>query len=190
MLQYIAGRGGGPLVRLWQVRPPPSPALPLRTAFLRRFCRTHGRAPYSYFQPLILSRPTQTILVCATSVATHALARTRAHAQNQTLTVQVSVHKLSCPVTGLSRLSAPGSNASRFAMAWPWKIFGLQTDCSGQEELFVHPTQAQGCRRPKMHQRTMLRAACPGTQKNLDPEHPLARDSRGSLALRSFYILV
>ena len=32
--------------------------------------------------------------------------------------------------------------------------------------------------------------ACPGTQKNLDPEHPLARDSRGCLALRSFYILV
>ena len=81
MLQYIAGRGGGPLVRLWQVRPPPSPALPLRTAFLRRFCRTHGRAPYSYFQPLILSRQTQTILVCATSVATHALTRGSAPAQ-------------------------------------------------------------------------------------------------------------
>jgi hypothetical protein len=32
--------------------------------------------------------------------------------------------------------------------------------------------------------------ACPGTQKNLDPEHPLARDSGGCLALRSFYILV
>jgi hypothetical protein len=32
--------------------------------------------------------------------------------------------------------------------------------------------------------------ACPGTQKNLDPKHPLARDSRDCLTLRSFYILV
>jgi hypothetical protein len=140
MLQYIAGRGGGPLVRLWQVRPPPSPALPLRTAFLRRFCRTHGRAPYSYFQPLILSRPTQTIIVCATSVATHALARTRAHAQTQILTVQVSVQKWSCTVTCLSRMSAPGSNSSRFAMAWPWRIFGLQTDCMTRQRPWTRRT--------------------------------------------------
>jgi len=66
--------------------------------------------------------------VYAVSVATHALARARAHAQNQTLTVQVSVQKWSCTVTCLSRMSAPDSNSSRFAMAWPWTMFEPQTD--------------------------------------------------------------
>ncbi len=74
-------------IRLWQVRPTPSPALPLRPACIRRFCRIHWRAPCSYLQPLMLSRPTQTLLMFATSVTTHVLARTRAQAQNQTLTV-------------------------------------------------------------------------------------------------------
>lgn len=47
---------------------------------LRRFHRTHGHATHSYFQPLILSCPTQTFLVCAMSVPrtrSHTLARTR-----------------------------------------------------------------------------------------------------------------
>ena len=46
---------------------------------LRRFYRTHGHAPHSYFQPLIISCPTQTFLVCTMSVP-----RTRSHAHART----------------------------------------------------------------------------------------------------------
>ena len=53
------------------------------TSLPAQFLSHHGHAPRSYLQPLILSRPTQTFLVCAMSVASHLLARTRAHAQNQ-----------------------------------------------------------------------------------------------------------
>ena len=71
---------------------------------------------------------------------THALAHARAHAQNQTLTVQVSVQKWSCTVTCLSRMSAPGSNSSRFAMAWPWRIFEPQTDCRTRQRPWTRRT--------------------------------------------------
>ena len=72
-------------IRLWQVRPPPSPALLLRPACLRRFYCTDGHAPHSYFQLLILSRPTQTCFsVCGVSRHARAsLARARAHAQTK-----------------------------------------------------------------------------------------------------------
>jgi hypothetical protein len=45
------------------------------------------------------------------------------------------------------------------------------------------------CARAHVNQGVAI-STFPGTQKNLDPEHPFARDSRVCLVLPSFYILV
>jgi len=50
------------------------------------------------------------------------------------------VQKWSCTVTCLSRMSAPGSNSSRFAMAWPWRIFEPQTDCRTRQRTWTRRT--------------------------------------------------
>ena len=90
---------------------------------------------------------------------THALAHARAHAQNQTLTVQVSVQKWSCTVTCLSRMSAPGSNSSRFAMAWPWRIFEPQTDCRTRQRPWTLVRDGQTSpHRPRL---VVSRSTCP-----------------------------